>query len=99
LDRQLRWTPDARYAGYPFGDSALGEHHARALGQDNAVDAPPLSERLLRREICAATGLLPTLATAPRENELFLAGTKPRDEATQLLTEDGHLLLPPEYAT
>ncbi len=70
------------------------------LPGDGAVDAAVPNDKLRRREICAATGLLPLAATITTENELFLTGTEPRESAAALMTEDGsHLLLPNEYAS
>jgi len=70
-----------------------------ALGRDEPVDAAAVGERLVRREICARTGLLPTATTSSRQDELFLAGTQPREDATRAFAEDGHLILPAEYSS
>jgi penicillin-binding protein 1C len=60
--------------------------------------ANPSSGGLVRREICKTTGLLPSRFSAATINELFLAGTEPRDDSADYFARDGKLLLPDAYA-
>jgi penicillin-binding protein 1C len=68
------------------------------LRRDHPLDPPAQNEKLLRREICKTTGLLPSRFSAAAMNELFLAGTEPRDDSADYFGSDGKLLLPDAYA-
>jgi membrane carboxypeptidase/penicillin-binding protein PbpC len=68
------------------------------LRRDNALDPPMENERLVRREICEATGLLPSRFSPAKLSELFLAGTEPREDSTYYFASDGKLLLPDAYS-
>jgi penicillin-binding protein 1C len=68
------------------------------LRRDHPVDPPGESERLVRREICKATGSLPSRFSQAKLNELFLAGTEPRQDSADYFASDGKLLLPDAYA-
>jgi penicillin-binding protein 1C len=68
------------------------------LRRDHPLDPPQENERLVRREICAETGLLPSVHTSSRRNELFLKGTEPKQDSADWFSDDGKLLLPNEYA-
>ena len=68
------------------------------LRRDHPLDLPVLSKRLVRREICKETGLLPSRFSAATLNELFLAGTEPREYSADYFASDGRLLLPNEYS-
>jgi penicillin-binding protein 1C len=60
---------------------------------------PPPRETLVKRDICAVTGLLPSRFSPAKITELFLPKTEPtRDSATQF-SDQGKLLLPDEYAS
>jgi len=48
------------------------------LRRDHPLDLPVENEKLVRREICKATGLLPSRFSPAKLSELFLAGTEPR---------------------
>ncbi len=67
------------------------------LHHDHPLDAPAENEKLVRREVCAETGLLPSQFTVSKMNELFLAGTEPQESSAAWFSEDGKLLLPNEY--
>lgn len=81
---------------------ALMEHLLVERG-DGSVPAATLSEKLVRREICPLTGLLPApdSGSPPMVPELFLAGTEPTASAAGSFVAgaDGrpHLRLPAEY--
>jgi penicillin-binding protein 1C len=60
---------------------------------------PPATDALLQREICAATGLLPSRFSPAKINEFFLAGTEPVEDSSAWFSEKGKLLLPAEYAS
>jgi len=60
---------------------------------------PPPDEALVRREICPATGLLPSRFSPGTITELFLPGTDPAQDSSAWFTEEGKLLLPVEYAS
>ena len=62
------------------------------------VDPPAQNEKLIRREICKTTGLLPSHFSNQTTNEFFLAGTEPRENSADYFTTDGKLLLPDAYA-
>ena len=51
----------------------------------------------MRREICKGTGLIPSRFSPARLNELFLAGTEPREDSADYFASDGKLLLPDAY--
>jgi len=68
------------------------------LRSDHPLDPPEENERLIRREICAETGLLPSRFTRSTINELFLKGTEPTQDSANWFAPDGKLLLPGEYA-
>jgi penicillin-binding protein 1C len=68
------------------------------LRRDHPLDPPKESERLIRREICADTGLLASRFSTSRISELFLKGTEPREDSANWFAADGKLLLPAEYA-
>jgi penicillin-binding protein 1C len=68
------------------------------LRHDHPLDAPVENETLLREKICKTTGLLPSGFSAATINELFLAGTEPRDDSTNYFANDGKLILPDVYA-
>jgi penicillin-binding protein 1C len=68
------------------------------LRRDHPLDAPPESEKIVRREICKVTGLLPSHFSAATMNELFLAGTEPRADSKDYFASDGKLILPDPYA-
>jgi penicillin-binding protein 1C len=65
---------------------------------DHPLEPPAESDRLVRREICKTTGLLPSRFSAATINELFLAGTEPRDDSDDYFASDGKLILPDAYA-
>jgi hypothetical protein len=54
---------------------------------------------VLQREICVATGLLPSRFSPGKINELFLAGTEPMEDSSAWFSAEGKLLLPAEYAS
>jgi penicillin-binding protein 1C len=68
------------------------------LRRDHPLDSPVENEKLVRREICKATGLLPSRFSPAKLSELFLAGTEPRDDSSDYFAADGKLLLPDAYA-
>jgi penicillin-binding protein 1C len=78
------------------------------LRRDHPLDPPIEDEKfamanpscggLVRREICKTTGLLQSRFSAATMNELFLAGTEPRDDSADYFGSDGKLLLPDAYA-
>jgi penicillin-binding protein 1C len=78
------------------------------LGRDHPLDPPvedeklamanPPSGGLVRQEICKTTGLLPSRFSTATMNELFLAGTEPRDDSGDYFANDGKLILPDAYA-
>jgi penicillin-binding protein 1C len=68
------------------------------LRRDHPLDAPVENDRLLRREVCKTTGLLPSGFSKARTHELFLAGTEPRDSSADYFANDGKLILPEAYA-
>jgi penicillin-binding protein 1C len=67
------------------------------LRNDHPV--PPPATKLVKREICAATGLLPSRFSAEKASEFFLNGTEPAQDSSAWFNNDGKLLLPVEYAT
>ncbi|PYI71199.1 MAG: penicillin-binding protein 1C [Verrucomicrobia bacterium] len=68
------------------------------LQHDHPLDLPVENEKLVRREICKATGLLPSRFSPAKLSELFLAGTEPRDDSSDHFAADGKLLLPNAYS-
>jgi penicillin-binding protein 1C len=68
------------------------------LRRDHALDPPKESERLVRRDVCAETGLLPSRFSAARISELFLKGTGPKEDSENWFNTDGKLRLPAEYS-
>lgn len=68
------------------------------LRRDHPLDPPEENEQLVRREICAETGLLPSRFTRSTTSELFLKGTEPKEDSTDWFAADGKLLLPAQYA-
>jgi penicillin-binding protein 1C len=68
------------------------------LRRDRPLDPLRESERLLRREICAETGLLASRFSASSISEVFLKGTEPKEDSANWFAADGKSLLPAEYA-
>jgi penicillin-binding protein 1C len=68
------------------------------LRRDHPLDPPAQNDRLIRREICTSTGLLPSPCTTAMLSELFLVGTDPRESSADYFSSDGKLLLPDAYA-
>jgi penicillin-binding protein 1C len=68
------------------------------LRRDHPLDVPVENDRLVRREICKTTGLLPSRFSDATMNELFLAGTEPHDNSADHFANDGKLILPDAYA-
>jgi penicillin-binding protein len=68
------------------------------LRHDHPLDLPIEDEKLVRREICKATGLLPSRFSAATRNEFFLAGTEPDEDSANYFSNDGTLILPDAYA-
>lgn len=66
------------------------------LRTDHPFDLP--STNLIHREVCAATGLLPSKFSQATVTELFLDGTEPKQDSTSWFSSDGRLLLPAEYS-
>jgi membrane carboxypeptidase/penicillin-binding protein PbpC len=56
------------------------------------------SPRLVRREICKATGLLPSRFSSATLSEFFLTGTEPREDSADYFASDGKVLLPDAYS-
>jgi penicillin-binding protein 1C len=71
--------------------------HAMLRG-DHPLDTPVENERLVRREICKATGLLPSRFSSAKMSELFLAGTEPHEDSADYFASDGRLLLTDAYS-
>ena len=67
------------------------------LRRDHPLDPPEENERLVHRHVCKATGLLPSRFSPAILNELFLAGTEPREDSADYFASDGKLLLPDAY--
>jgi penicillin-binding protein 1C len=57
------------------------------------------TDELVRREVCADTGLLPSRWTRSTIGEWFLKGTEPAEDSASWFTADGKLVLPDEYAS
>ena len=68
------------------------------LRRDHSIEPPSKDDRLVRREICKTTGLLPSRCSASTMTELFLAGTEPRESSADYFDSDGKLILPDSYA-
>jgi penicillin-binding protein 1C len=68
------------------------------LRHDHPLDPALENDKIVRREICKTTGLLPSRFSASTMNELFLAGTEPHEDSTDYFASDGNLLLPDAYA-
>jgi penicillin-binding protein 1C len=68
------------------------------LRRDHPLDAPTEDDKLVRRDICRTTGLLPSRFSDATMNELFLAGTEPRGGSADYFASDGKLILPDAYA-
>ena len=68
------------------------------LRHDHPLDPPVENERLVRHEICRATGFLPSRFSPAKLSELFLAGTEPREDSADYFASDGKLLLPDAYS-
>jgi penicillin-binding protein 1C len=66
------------------------------LRNDHPISPP--GPNLIKREICAATGLLPCRFSAEKASEFFLNGTEPTQDSSAWFTSEGKLLLPVEYA-
>jgi penicillin-binding protein 1C len=67
------------------------------LQRDHPLDPPVENERLLRREVCKLTGLVPSRFSAAKLSELFLVGTEPRKDSANYFASDGKLMLPDAY--
>src|SRR5215831_10458555 len=67
------------------------------LRRDHPLDPPSKNDRLVRREICKTTGLLPSRFSASTMTELFLAGTEPSEDSADYFASDGKLILPDAY--
>jgi penicillin-binding protein 1C len=67
------------------------------LRNDHSIPLP--SANLVRREICTATGLLPSHLSPGTMTELFLPETEPTQDSSNWFADDGKLLLPVEYAS
>jgi penicillin-binding protein 1C len=68
------------------------------LRRDHPLDPPVESQRLVRREICKATGLLPSRFSSATLSEFFLTGTEPREDSADYFASDGKVLLPDAYS-
>jgi penicillin-binding protein 1C len=66
------------------------------LRNDHPLPIP--GESLVEREVCTATGLLPSRFSPGRVTEYFLPGTEPVGDSSSWFSEEGKLLLPFEYA-
>ena len=66
------------------------------LRNDHSLPAP--SAGLVQREVCAATGLLPSRFSPGTIPEFFLPGTEPAEDSSAWFSDEGKLLLPTEYA-
>lgn len=67
------------------------------LQRDHPLDPPMENERLTRRDVCKATGVLPSCFSPATLSELFLVGTEPREDSADYFASDGKLLLPDAY--
>jgi penicillin-binding protein 1C len=68
------------------------------LRRDHPLNPPMENQRLVHRDVCKATGLLPSRFTPAKLSELFLAGTEPREDSADYFASDGKLLLPDAYS-
>ena len=68
------------------------------LRRDHPLDPPVEDEKLVRRDICKMTGLLPSSFSTATTNEIFLWGTEPSNDSADYFAGDGKLLLPDAYA-
>jgi penicillin-binding protein 1C len=68
------------------------------LRRDHPLDSPRENDKIVRRENCKTTGLLPSRFSASTTNELFLAGTEPSENSADYFANDGKLILPDAYA-
>jgi penicillin-binding protein 1C len=68
------------------------------LRRDHPLDSPAEDDKLVRRDICRTTGLLPSRFSKATMSELFLAGTEPRENSADYFAGDGKLILPDAYA-
>jgi penicillin-binding protein 1C len=68
------------------------------LRHDHPLEPLVENNGLSRREICKETGLLPSRFSSVTLNELFLAGTEPREDSADYFSSDGKLLLPDAYS-
>jgi penicillin-binding protein 1C len=68
------------------------------LRVDHPLDPPAENEELRRSAICKTTGLLPSRFSNSTMNELFLAGTEPRENSANYYANSGTLILPDAYA-
>jgi penicillin-binding protein 1C len=91
--RQMRDTFAVR-AATPLWAAIMQE----LLRRDDALDLPAENPKLVRQEICKATGLLPSRFSNSTMSELFLAGTEPRENSADYFASDGRLILPDSYA-
>jgi hypothetical protein len=68
------------------------------LRRDHALDPATENDKLIRRQICKTTGLLPSRFSNASMPELFLAGTEPNEDSANYFANDGKLILPDAYA-
>jgi membrane carboxypeptidase/penicillin-binding protein PbpC len=68
------------------------------LRRDHPLDLCVENDKLVRREVCEATGLLPSRFSSAKLSELFLNGTEPRENSADYFASDGKLLLPDAYS-
>jgi membrane carboxypeptidase/penicillin-binding protein PbpC len=68
------------------------------LRRDHPLDPATENEKLIRREICKTTGLLPSRFSNASMPELFLAGTESNEDSAHYFAIDGKLILPDAYA-
>ena len=68
------------------------------LRRDHPLDPATENDKLIRREICKTTGLLPSRFSTASMPELFLAGTEPNEDSAHYFAKDGKLILPDAYA-
>jgi membrane carboxypeptidase/penicillin-binding protein PbpC len=68
------------------------------LRHDQPLDQPVENENLMRRDVCADTGLLPSRFTGSTISEWFPKGTEPKQDSSDWFDNDGKLLLPAQYA-
>jgi len=68
------------------------------LRRDHPLDPLQETEKIVRREICKTTGLLPSRFSPATTSEWFLAGTEPQEDSRDYFAADGSVLLPNEYS-